>query len=546
MMFDNISIKAKLTFLTAAPILVLIGMFSVMLIELKMSQAGVERIYNDRVVPLEDLKIIADNYAVFVIGAVNKANAGVMSAPQAIASISQSQQEVETYWQKYIETKLTGEEKILAGEAEALFINANATINNVLSELAKFSADAKGMLNHIDGPLYADIDPINVKIAQLVNLQLRVAKMERDEITSVSNGGLFAHPSTLVGLFLVVFIFALGLIVSRSLIVPLFNIRSTIDKISRESNLTYKLEIKGKNELVDIAVSFNKMVAQMADVISEVDTSVQQLASSAQAMTSISHSAHNGISQQRDEIQQVVTAMNHMVSTAQDISRNADTADVGAKQTSSQAQQGNVIVCQAVEATNALVIDVEKVSMQIKALQSSSESIGSIVDVIKSIAEQTNLLALNAAIEAARAGDQGRGFAVVADEVRTLAQRTQTSTQEIQNAIEQLQEGTHVAVNSMEEGQNKAQGAGNKAEEAGKALEVISIAIKEITDMNALIASASDQQSSVSEEINQSLVKLHEASNSSSDDADEIAKASDQLFELSGQLQQVVAQYITH
>jgi len=546
MIFDNISIKAKLTFLTAAPILVLVGMFSVMLIELKMNQASAERVYTDRVVPLEDLKVIADNYAVFVIGAVNKANAGLVSAPQAVTTISQSQQEIASYWQKYIATKLTGEEKKLADEAEALFINADAKINHALSELAKFSGDVKGMLNHIDGPLYADIDPINEKIAQLVNLQLRVAKMERDEMASVSNGGLFAHPSTLVGLFLVVFIFALGLIVSRSLIVPLFNIRSTIDKISRESNLTYKLEIKGKNELVDIAVSFNKMVAQMANVIGEVDASAQQLSSSAQAMISISHSAHNGISQQRDEIQQVVTAMDQMVSTAQEISRNADTADVGAKQTSSQAQQGNVIVCQAVEATNALVIDVEKVSMQIKTLQSSSESIGSIVDVIKSIAEQTNLLALNAAIEAARAGDQGRGFAVVADEVRTLAQRTQTSTQEIQNAIEQLQEGTHEAVNSMEEGQKKAQGAGNKAEEAGKALEVISIAIKEITDMNALIATASDQQSSVSEEINQSLVKLHEASNGSSDDADEIAKASDQLFELSGQLQQVVAQYITH
>jgi len=546
MIFDNISIKAKLTFLTAAPILVLVGMFSVMLIELKMNQASAERVYTDRVVPLEDLKVIADNYAVFVIGAVNKANAGLVSAPQAVTTISQSQQEIASYWQKYIATKLTGEEKKLADEAEALFINADAKINHALSELAKFSGDAKGMLNHIDGPLYADIDPINEKIAQLVNLQLRVAKMERDEMASVSNGGLFAHPSTLVGLFLVVFIFALGLIVSRSLIVPLFNIRSTIDKISRESNLTYKLEIKGKNELVDIAVSFNKMVAQMANVIGEIDASAQQLSSSAQAMISISHSAHNGISQQRDEIQQVVTAMDQMVSTAQEISRNADTADVGAKQTSSQAQQGNVIVCQAVEATNALVIDVEKVSMQIKTLQSSSESIGSIVDVIKSIAEQTNLLALNAAIEAARAGDQGRGFAVVADEVRTLAQRTQTSTQEIQNAIEQLQEGTHEAVNSMEEGQKKAQGAGNKAEEAGKALEVISIAIKEITDMNALIATASDQQSSVSEEINQSLVKLHEASNGSSDDADEIAKASDQLFELSGQLQQVVAQYITH
>jgi methyl-accepting chemotaxis protein len=546
MMFDNISIKAKLTFLTAAPILVLIGMFSIMLIELKTNQEGVERIYTDRVIPLEDLKVIADNYAVYVIDAVNKANAGLMSAPKAINSITNSQQEIAIYWQKYIATKLTKEERKLADEAQVLFVSANNAINNALSELARFPGMVKNELNHIDGPLYLDIDPISEKIAQLVNLQLRVAKMERDEIANVSNGGLLAHGSTIIGLLLVVLIFALGLIVSRSLIIPLINIRNTIDKISRESNLTYKLEVKGKNELAEIAISFNNMVAQMARVISQVASSAKQLSSSAQVMTNVSHSAHAGISKQRDEIQQVVIAMNEMVSSAQEVSNNADSADLAAKQTSLQAQQGNLIVGQAVDATNALVIDVEKVSTQIKALESSNESIGSIVGVIKAIAEQTNLLALNAAIEAARAGDQGRGFAVVADEVRTLAQRTQVSTQEIQNAIEGLQQGTHKAVNLMNEGQKKAQGAGNKAEEAGIALGAISIAMKDITDMNALIATASDQQSSVSEEINKSLAKLHDASNSSSDDADEIAKSSEQLFELSGQLERIITQYTTH
>lgn len=249
------------------------------------------------------------------------------------------------------------------------------------------------------------------------------------------------------------------------------------------------------------------------------------------------------INTQRVEIEQVVAAMNQMAATAQEISRNAETADQGAKDTSSQAKEGSSTVDEAVNATNLLVADVQSVSAKIEKLETDSESIGSIVDVIKGIAEQTNLLALNAAIEAARAGDQGRGFAVVADEVRSLAQRTQVSTSEIQDAIERLQGGTRSASKAMHVGQEKAEGAGTKALEAGKALAQISVAVEGITDMNALIASASQEQSNVSEEINRSLVTLHDTSNDSSAGAEQISRASEELFTLSAGLKEAISQY---
>ncbi|WP_292952831.1 MULTISPECIES: methyl-accepting chemotaxis protein [unclassified Neptuniibacter] len=237
--------------------------------------------------------------------------------------------------------------------------------------------------------------------------------------------------------------------------------------------------------------------------------------------------------------------MNEMVSTSQDVATNAEHADSQARLMQDQASQGNDIVSAAVTSTNSLVNNVAVVSERISAVENDSDSIGSVIGVINDIAEQTNLLALNAAIEAARAGDQGRGFAVVADEVRTLAQRTQQSTTEIQNAIERLQSGTRSVVTAMEKSQQEAELTGEKASQAGEALQGISEAVGMITDMNTHIASASEEQTSVAEEINRSLVSINDASQESSDGAVQISAASDELARLAVDLNAKVQQFKT-
>ncbi len=512
-----------------------------MLNQLNSTNQGVDRIYNDRVVPLEDLKTIADNYAVFVIDAINKANAGLITVEEADQGIKTSEDQIAELWQKYMSTELTPEEGQLANEAEALFTQANIALSNVHVELAKFSGNAQGELNHLDGPLYQDIDPISEKITQLVNLQLQVAQVEKSAIESSYDS--FLVVLTVVGLLITALLIGLGILMRSSLIMPLNHIHRTIVSIVENSDLNKQLKVSGNNELGSIASSFNEMMLQMRELINRITHTTGDLSESANKMTAVSDNANKSINTQRREIEQVAAAMNEMVSTAQEISKNASEADSGARETSQEAESGNLVAAQAVEATNALVSDVQNVSVSIKALEADSESIGSIVDVIKGIAEQTNLLALNAAIEAARAGEQGRGFAVVADEVRNLAQRTQTSTQEIQQAIENLQEGTRKAVVAMTISQAKAEGAGERAEEAGQALDTIALSVKGITQMNSLIATASEQQTSVSEEINKSLTTLQYASNESSEVAEQISQESGRLFELSDELQQVISRY---
>jgi len=540
-LLNNISIKAKLIALSIIPIFALIFMLFMELTELKTTKEGVDRIYNDRVVPLEDLKVIADDYAVFVIDAINKANAGLITVEEAAQGIKKSEGEIQSMWKKYKSTELTDEEERLASQAELLFQKADAALANVHRELSKYSGNARGELDSIDGPLYADIDPISEKITELVNLQLRVAKAERDLIVSNYEGSF----TLLISLALLI-TFALiiqGVMIYKSLIGPLNKFRNAIEVVVEECDLSKDLDIPGNNELTAIADMFNKMMLQMRDLITQISACANKLSVSAGDLTSVSDNANASINTQREEIEQVATAMNQMATTAQEIFNNAKVADLGARETSTQTEQGNLVVRQAIEATNALVVDVGNISQRIKNLESDSESIGSIVDVIKGIAGQTNLLALNAAIEAARAGDQGRGFAVVADEVRTLAQRTQASTEEIQQAIEELQQGTRSAVDAMDSGKEKAEGAGTKAVDTGDALQIIASSIQEISSMNTLIAESSEEQTNVSEEINKSLGTLLEVSNSSTEGAQKIAQSSEHLFTLSDELQNVISGY---
>ena len=187
--------------------------------------------------------------------------------------------------------------------------------------------------------------------------------------------------------------------------------------------------------------------------------------------------------------------------------------------------------------------EVDKAAGVVRQLQEESESIGTVLDVIRGIAEQTNLLALNAAIEAARAGEQGRGFAVVADEVRSLASRTQESTLEINQMIDGIQKGARNAVAAMESGCTHVDSCVQQAEKTGSALDVIAAVVETISNMNIQIASATEEQSSVSEEINRNVVNISDSSEKNAALSAQTQKTMEDLTRFANHMRSLVLQF---
>ena len=269
--------------------------------------------------------------------------------------------------------------------------------------------------------------------------------------------------------------------------------------------------------------------ARLKTCLTRLQDSAVQLQQQAKRADNLAHSCSDGLSRQHHETEQVAAAITQMAATTQEVASNVALAAEATEQANQLTVQGRQISSQTRKAIELLAAAVTETGDAVSALAQNSNEIGTVVDVIKSIADQTNLLALNAAIEAARAGESGRGFAVVADEVRQLAQRTASATGQIHQLIEKLQQQARQAVETTEQGRSQASRGVERVIDADGALTGISEAVGRIIDMTARIASATEQQSAVADEISQNVGNIARLADQTSGDAQSSALLSEDL-----------------
>ena len=328
--------------------------------------------------------------------------------------------------------------------------------------------------------------------------------------------------------FIIILTGALSYVVPKVLVSSVNDLTRRIKEISEgDGDLTQRINSKRTDELGKLASAFDDFVAKLQTLISEISSSSTSLENNAVQLTNTHENAQRVSNEQTRSIEQIAAAVNEFsVSIREVADRTLSTANE-TDHTAELTTQGMKIIDNSVDEINQLANSIKKANQVIEQLASESNNIATVLEVIRNIAEQTNLLALNAAIEAARAGEQGRGFAVVADEVRSLASKTQKSTEEIQNMIDKLQSGVKDAVSSILDGSNRVEKNVELSLNIQQMFESIQSSATIVSDMATQIATATEQQSSVSEELSTNLEHLNEQNRVSqglSNEINEVAK----------------------
>ena len=366
------------------------------------------------------------------------------------------------------------------------------------------------------------------------------AKTNRTEDEEVRDGKLITLglcvAGTLLGLMM-------GNLIARSVTTSLAKMIALLQQLAANNLAAADLQMNDQSEIGRAGLALNQMKKSLSEVICSIADTAGHVASASEQISSAASQQAVSTGNQKDQTAQVATALQEMSATVLQVSENSERAAEASRKAADTARQGGAVVEQTLVKMQVIADSVRGSAAKVEELGKRSDQIGRIVGVINDIADQTNLLALNAAIEAARAGEQGRGFAVVADEVRKLAERTTTSTKEIANMIEAVQSENRMAVQAMEEGTKQVAEGVTTTQKAGEALKQIIQVSQEVGDMVTHIATAATQQSSVTEDINNSMNQIARLLIESAEGAQQSEKACQELSGLALDLRKLVGNF---
>ncbi len=539
-MLNSISVRNRLIILAAVPLIALVftTLFSLKIMSGLVN--GIDSLYEDRVIPLKQIKSVSDGYAVQIVDSFHKYRAAQITVEDLKGQIDDALTNAEKVWGQYKQTKLTSEEARLVDISDRLMKKANTEIQAMKLQLG--NGQLKQMSNDEFVPkLYGFMDPFSGSLEALINLQLDESGRFRNEADTKAKETrilLMVTMAVMIGVLIVG-----ATLIYRSIFRPLRSLQRTVSHIASEADLRKDSEVVGSDEIAETASSVNDMLCAFRTILKEVNGASMTLGSAAEEMQVISNQVANTASDQQQQTEMIATAVTQMSAAIQEVANNAELTAGKATDSDAAAKAGIGKIAANIDSIQTLNKVIDESTQVIVNLSEQANEINSVVQMIQGVAEQTNLLALNAAIEAARAGDSGRGFAVVADEVRQLAHNTQQATERISDMILRLQQASKTAVGSMEKAQQCASTSVKHSEESQSAIEEISYSITTIADMNIQVSTATEEQTTVAADISRNINEFNSSIKTVSESSRQNAIASQELATLASTLQSKVAKF---
>jgi len=356
---------------------------------------------------------------------------------------------------------------------------------------------------------------------------------------------------TVTAIVIISFLIGLAFVIgswlyARRIVRPIKYVADNLNRMSNEGgDLTQRLDVESHDEVGDLAKGFNAFVANLGNIITHVRNTAYEVNEKVQGIEESMLQIDRLSVEQENKTDQVAVAMNEMETTVSEIAENANQTAGHAKDSRETTSENQEQLQQAVKTMETLSESMRTAAHSVEELADEVASIVTVIDTIEGISEQTNLLALNASIESARAGEAGRGFAVVADEVRTLSQRTSESTEEIRNKISRLQQGSKTAVSAMETNRTQAENTSERIRAANEKLNDLVVLIQDTADMSTQIATATEEQASVSQDVAKNIQAIADFSTQVSAAVKNNHSECDQMSSLAKNLRSQLEQFKT-
>ena len=511
------------------------------LYNLKNENENFKSVYEDRIVPLKQLKIISDLYAINIVDTVHKTNAQALSYDDAFKSIKNARTTIAKTWSSYIATKLTTEEEKLAETAQKLFIPAERMVDELLSVIEKKDKEKLAYIGAKE--LYPAIDPITASIGDLVDLQIN--ESEKSYLEAVSHyefTKLFFSAVLILGIGFGVLIIGYTI---QTIISSLNALKDKMVYIETNKDFSQKIQLKYRDELQELAITFNALIESVSHALSDAKHMAHENATVSEelSMTSL---------QIGKSTEETVSQMNATIATTESVvhilQQGEASSEESGKVIAEMTEEINSAASNVLNVSHDLedvVVSQSDLSERLERLYQEIDQVKNVLLVINDIADQTNLLALNAAIEAARAGEHGRGFAVVADEVRKLAEHTQKSLNESNSTVQVIIQSVSTSVELMQKNAQNIKMLSGRAKET-EALMRISVSnvanAKIIAERTAEDAKKGRKQAS---EVIERIHTIHQISTTNARSVEEIASASEHLAKLSEELSTTISQFKT-